>query len=70
MSIVFLIFGIGFLIFGIRHNPKIHEEEGFGHSGSILGDIIALWLDKLPYWFTKIIYVLIGIVCLIVSFCL
>ncbi|MFF2177678.1 hypothetical protein ACFVT8_14580 [Lysinibacillus sp. NPDC058147] len=68
MSIIVLIIGIGFLMFGIRHNPKVHEVEGFGGSDSILWDLLALWLDKLPYWVTKIIYILIGLGCLFVSF--
>ncbi|MEY9976837.1 hypothetical protein [Lysinibacillus sp. RC79] len=68
MSIVLLILGIGFLIFGIRHNPKVHDDVGVGGSGSILWDFLALWLDKLPYEVTKIIYIMIGLGCLFVVF--
>lgn len=67
-SILLLIFGIGFIAFGIRHNKKIHEDEGFGSNGSIIFDFIAIWIDKLPYWFTKTIYLLIGLGCLIGSY--
>ncbi|MDM5333052.1 hypothetical protein QUF56_07410 [Ureibacillus composti] len=67
-SALLFIFGIGFIAFGIRHNKKIHEDEGFGSSGSVIFDFITSWTDKLPYWFTKIIYLIIGIGCLIGSY--
>ncbi|MFJ8459730.1 hypothetical protein [Lysinibacillus xylanilyticus] len=67
-SILLLIFSIGFIALGIRHNNTIHEEEGFGPSGSIILEFITIWTDKLPYWFTKAIYLLIGIGCLIGSY--
>jgi len=67
-SILLLIFGMGFIIFGIRHNKNIHKEEGFGSGDSIVLGFIANWTDKLPYWFTKVIYLLIGVGCLIGSY--
>lgn len=38
-SILLLIFGIGFIALGMRHNKKIHEEEGFGSSDSVIFDL-------------------------------
>lgn len=35
-SVILLIFGKGFIAFGIRHNKKIHVDEGFGTSGSVI----------------------------------
>ncbi|MEI4771658.1 hypothetical protein WAX74_18715 [Psychrobacillus sp. FJAT-51614] len=63
-----LIFGIGFIAFGIRHNKNIHSEEGFGSSDSVILEFITSWIDKLPYWFTKTIYLLIALGCLIGSY--
>lgn len=69
--ILLSIFGIGFLAIGIRHNKKIHSEEGFGDtfSGSIIIDMILGKLtelvDKLPYWFAKSLYLTISILCFI-----
>ena len=63
-SILLFIFGFGFIVFGIRHNKNIHDDEGFGSGGSIILEFITHWTDKLPYWFTKIIYFCIGIGCL------
>lgn len=60
-SILLLIFGVGFIAFGIRHNKNTHKEEGFGPSGSVILEFITSWTDKLPYWFSKSIYLLIGL---------
>jgi len=67
-SILLLIFGIGFIALGIRHNEKIHSEEGFGSSISVFLEFLTSWIDKMPYWFTKTIYLLIGLGCLIGSY--
>ena len=67
-AILFLIFGVAFLAFGIRHDKNIHEEEGIESAGSIILDHITGWIEKLPYWFTKTIYLLIGLGCLIWSY--
>lgn len=69
--ILLLIFGLGFLAIGIRHNKKIHSEEGFGESssGSIIFDsilgILTGLVDKLPYWLAKSLYLTIAILCFI-----
>ncbi|MBB6448029.1 hypothetical protein [Bacillus benzoevorans] len=67
-SILLLIFGVGFITLGVRHDKNIHKEEGFGLSGSIILDFITSWTGKLPYWFSKTIYLLIGVGCLIGSY--
>ncbi len=67
-SILLLIFGVGFIAFGIRHNKNNHKEEGFGPSGSVILEFIMSWTDKSPYWFTKTIYLMIGLGCLIGSY--
>ena len=67
-SILLLIFGIGFIAFGIRHNKNIHNEEGFGSSDCVILEFITSWTNKLPYWVTKTIYLLIGTGCLIGSY--
>ncbi|MFL0584910.1 hypothetical protein ACH0B6_20350 [Solibacillus silvestris] len=67
-SVIFLVMGLGFLALSIRHNAKIHSDEGIGGTGTIIWDFLALLLDKLPFWVTKIILILIGLGCLLVSF--
>jgi len=63
MSIVLLIFGIGFLILGFRYNQRLYKEEGIGGTGIALWDLVAILLDKLPYRITKTIIFIFGIFC-------
>ena len=67
--ILLILFGIGFLTIGIRHNKKIHSAEGSGDtfSGSILIDMLlgklAELVEKLPYWFAKSLFLTISMIC-------
>ena len=71
-----LIFGIGFLALGIRHNKKIHSEEGTGNAitGSIILDYVMDYLygllDKLPYWVAKSLYFIVALLCFVWSYIL
>ena len=75
MWIFLLICGIGFIAFGIRHNQKIHAEEGTGgggSSGSIIVDYVMehfyALLDRLPYWVAKSLYFTVAILCFYLSY--
>ena len=67
MFIVLLIFGMGFLVLGLRYNQNLHTEEGIGSTGIALWDLFAIFLDKLPYRITKTILFVFGIICLTLS---
>jgi hypothetical protein len=67
-SILLLIFGVWFIALGIRLNKNIHKEEGFGTGSSVILEFITIQTDKFPHWFTKTIYLLIGLGCLIGSY--
>jgi drug/metabolite transporter (DMT)-like permease len=67
--------GVFFFALGIRHNKKIHKEEGTGTgilSESIILALIVegfFWIfDKLPYWVAKTFYFLLALVLLTWSY--
>lgn len=41
-------------------------EEGLGSSGSTFWDLLTLVFDKMPYWYAKMLFFLISIICWIV----
>lgn len=62
--------GLLSLILGIRQNKKIHEEEGVANGDfgdSLISGIIIeglIWiLEKLPYWVTRLLFILIAVFC-------
>ncbi|WP_075618516.1 hypothetical protein [Paenisporosarcina indica] len=74
-AIIAAIMGIGFLILGIRHNKRIHKDEGAGSgvvSESLVISVIiesVFWIfDQLPYWVAKSLYFLIAIALLVWSY--
>lgn len=74
-AIIVGIFGVGFLLLGIRHNKRIHKDEGTGtgvvEESLILSVLIGsvFWIfDRLPYWVAKSLYFLIAIALLFWSY--
>lgn len=62
--------GLLSLVLGIRQNKKIHKEEGAANG--VFGDLLIsailieglIWiLEKLPYWVTRLLFLLIAVFC-------
>lgn len=67
--------GVFFFVLGIRHNKRIHKEEGTGTgivSESIILSLLVegfFWIfDKLPFWVAKTLYFLLAIFLFIWSY--
>ncbi len=75
-AVVVGVFGVFFFVLGIRHNKRIHKEEGTGtgiNESIILSLIVegVFWIfDKLPYWVAKTLYFLLATVLFIWSYML
>jgi hypothetical protein len=72
IAVVFIILAAYYLFLFVKHDKANHAKKGLSpgdliDNGEILGiilsglySLVARWLNKAPYWVTKIIYLAIA----------